>query len=173
MVPCKTTLCQRLPGFTTLQLIENKPNKNTLRDELKNRSKWAKRWRTGDPRSPGIVAEGILSLSGTKFVRIPWGYGRTSPRDVGCWPLPRSASPARTSKDSFEECVAPGFRQRRLAGAAAPAHDGRGVVERPDDPCNIAQWAGLRAAFRQRSRGLSLEVDDVDVAIGDQCLAEM
>ena len=61
----------------------------------------------------------------------------------------------------------------RLARDALALHHGRRVVERTDHAGDIAQPVILCPAQRHRLRRLAFEVDDVDIAVRHQHLAEM
>src|SRR5690606_8730996 len=47
------------------------------------------------------------------------------------------------------------------------------IVEGPQHPGDIAQRRGLRAALMQRALRLTLEIDDRDVVLTDQDLAQV
>ena len=72
-----------------------------------------------------------------------------------------------------QKCVAARVGNVRVAGKALPFHHCGGVVERTDHAGDVAQPVILFPSQRHRFRWLAFEVDDVNIAIGDQHLTEM
>src|SRR5262249_35979278 len=66
------------------------------------------------------------------------------------------------------------LRRQPRRGDVLRIERGRGgVVERAQQPGDIAQWARFRAALGERLSRLAFEIDDENVATRDQHLAEM
>src|SRR5436190_12969276 len=91
---------------------------------------------------------------------------------VGRRAIRREESLARAVTQTQDECPPRLVRQR--GGSSSFWHQrGGSIIERPQQPGDIAQRACLGAALLERTRRFPFEVDDVDVAACDQYLAEM
>src|SRR5690606_31857339 len=67
------------------------------------------------------------------------------------------------------------FEALHLVGALRhPADRGpAGVVERAQHPGDIAQWRVPRTTLLDRARRFALEIDDQEIVVGEQDLAEV